>query len=245
MHLLPFVAVAQVGVPGGRPGILEVFGQAGPMAWAVAATLLAMSLASWSIMLGKYFQLQRARAHTTNFLDRFRNSQRFSEVAQEARRLPASPLVGLFEAGYAEIDSQVKAQRRGEERPASGGSYRMKSLTSLERTLRRAAGAEIGRLARGTAFLATTAAASPFIGLFGTVWGIMVAFQDIGVTGSTSLVAVAPGIAEALINTALGLVAAIPALVGYNYYAARLKTVRADLDDFTLEFLNLAERNFT
>ena len=89
------------------------------------------------------------------------------------------------------------------------------------------------------------AAAGPFIGLFGTVWGIMVAFQDIGVTGSTSLVAVAPGIAEALINTALGLVAAIPALLAYNYFASRLRQFRAELDDFTLEFMNLAERNFT
>ncbi len=236
--------IAQTGSPGARPGLLEVFFQAGPMAWMVALLLLAMSVGSWSIMMGKYLQLKRAQSHTFAFLERFRNSQRFSEVAEEARRLQASPLVGLFEAGYAEIDSQVKAARRIEERSASA-NYRMKSLVSLERTLRRAAGAELGRLARGTAFLATTAAASPFIGLFGTVWGIMVAFQDIGVSGSTSLVAVAPGIAEALVNTALGLVAAIPALLGYNYYAARLKGVRADLDDFTLEFMNLAERNFT
>lgn len=240
----PLTVVAQATSPAGRPGLLEVFFQAGPMAWTVALVLLALSVGSWSIMLGKYLQLQRAQAHTSTFLERFRNSQRFSEVAVEAKRLQASPLVGLFEAGYAEIDSQVKAGRRPEER-APATSYRMKSLVSLERTLRRATGSELGRLARGTAFLATTAAASPFIGLFGTVWGIMVAFQDIGLSGSTSLVAVAPGIAEALINTALGLVAAIPALLGYNYYAARLKGVRADLDDFTLEFMNLAERNFT
>ncbi|MGH9464985.1 MAG: MotA/TolQ/ExbB proton channel family protein [Thermoanaerobaculia bacterium] len=238
---MPLALVAQAS---SRPGLLEVFFQAGPMAWTVALVLLGLSVASWSIMLGKYLQLQRAQSHTSTFLERFRNSQRFSEVAQEAKRLQASPLVGLFEAGYAEIDSQVKAARHPDER-SPAASYRMKSLVSLERTLRRATGAELGRLARGTAFLATTAAASPFIGLFGTVWGIMVAFQDIGVSGSTSLVAVAPGIAEALINTALGLVAAIPALLGYNYYAARLKGVRTDLDDFTLEFMNLAERNFT
>jgi biopolymer transport protein TolQ len=239
------VLIAQTSAPTGRPGLLEVFTQAGPMAWSVALLLLGMSVGSWSIILGKYLQLKRAQWQTAAFLERFRNSQRFSEVAEEARRLQASPLVGLFEAGYAEIDSQVKAARRVEERPQAPTAYRMKSLVSLERTLRRAAGSELGRLARGTAFLATTAAASPFIGLFGTVWGIMVAFQDIGISGSTSLVAVAPGIAEALVNTALGLVAAIPALLGYNYYAARLKGVRADLDDFTLEFMNLAERNFT
>jgi len=240
MVSFPLYLVAQVGVED-RPGIVEVFLSAGPMAWIVAATLLLMSLVSWGIMLGKYFQLKRADQETSTFLDRFRNSQRFSEVAQVAERLQASPLVGLFEAGYAEIDSQVKLARKGQPE----GAYRIRSLNSLERTLRRAAGSELSRLARGTPFLATTAAASPFIGLFGTVWGIMVAFQDIGLSGSTSLVAVAPGIAEALINTALGLVAAIPALVGYNYYAARIKASRGDLDDFTLEFMNLAERNFT
>ena len=239
MNLTPVFVVAQIDA---RPGLIETFLSAGPMAWIVAGTLLAASVVSWGIMASKYLQLKRAEAQTDAFLERFRNSQRFSEVAEEARHLQASPLVGLFEAGYAEIDSQVKALRRAH---ADADTYRIKSLPSLERTLRRAAGAEIGGLAKGTPFLASTAAASPFIGLFGTVWGIMVAFQDIGVTGSTSLVAVAPGIAEALVNTALGLVAAIPALLGYNYYAARLKRVRADLDDFILEFMNLAERNFT
>jgi biopolymer transport protein TolQ len=100
-------------------------------------------------------------------------------------------------------------------------------------------------LSRGATFLATTAAATPFIGLFGTVWGIMQAFEDIGRTGSTSLVAVAPGIAEALINTAAGLAAAIPALLAYNYFAQELRGQRTRMEDFALEFLNLAERNFT
>jgi biopolymer transport protein TolQ len=104
---------------------------------------------------------------------------------------------------------------------------------------------ELQLLAKGTPFLATTAAASPFIGLFGTVWGIMVAFNDIGATGSTSIVAVAPGIAEALVNTAAGLAAAIPALVGYNYFGTRLRALRSEMDDFILEFMNLTERNFT
>jgi biopolymer transport protein TolQ len=115
----------------------------------------------------------------------------------------------------------------------------------VERSLRRALAVEQQLLTKGTAFLATTASASPFIGLFGTVWGIMVAFTDIGSSGSTSIVAVAPGIAEALINTSAGLAAAIPALVGYNYFGARLRASRAEMEDFILEFLNLAERNFT
>ncbi len=240
MPLAPTLITAQIGQPH-RPGLIETFLSAGPMAWFVAAVLIGMSLASWALFLGKWRQMKRASSASEKFLEVFRSSQRFSEVGGAAERLAASPLVGLFQAGYAEIDAQIKSRPDVSETR----DYRIRSLDSLHRTLRRAAGAELRQLASGTTFLATVAAAAPFIGLFGTVWGIMVAFQDIGVTGSTSLVAVAPGIAEALVNTALGLVAAIPALLGYNYFSSRLRTLRAELDDYTLEFLNLAERNFT
>ena len=155
-----------------------------------------------------------------------------------------TPLVGIFQAGYAEIDSQIK-NAPDPEKPGEKRAYRITSLPSLQRTLTRSAGVEMRAVARWLPFLATTAAASPFIGLFGTVWGIMVAFRDIGLSGSTSIVAVAPGIAEALINTAAGLAAAIPALIGYNYFSQRVRGVKGRLDDFILEFLNLAERNFT
>lgn len=234
--------VAQVGDVG-RPGLLQMFLQTGPMAWFVAGTLVLLSLASWSVMIGKLLHFRRATRDSEAFLEVFRRSQRFSEVSAQAESLQSSPLVGLFRAGYVEIDAQVKAQNRGAS--AEARSYRIRSLTALERSLRRAANLETAHLGRGTGFLATTAASSPFIGLFGTVWGIMVAFQDIGVSGSTSLVAVAPGIAEALINTALGLAAAIPALMGYNYFANRLRQMRTEMTDFLLEFINLAERNFT
>jgi biopolymer transport protein TolQ len=232
--------LAQIGAPQ-KPSLLEVFLQVGPMGWTVATILIVMSFASWTIAGGKWIQMRRAERASGTFLETFRSSQRFSEVGAAAQRLGASPLVGLFQAGYAEIDSQIKTQRL----KGDADEYRIRSLESLQRTLRRAVGSELRLLSKGTTFLATVAAAGPFIGLFGTVWGIMVAFQDIGVTGSTSLVAVAPGIAEALINTALGLVAAIPALLAYNYFASRLRQFRAELDDFTLEFMNLAERNFT
>jgi biopolymer transport protein TolQ len=150
-------------------------------------------------------------------------------------------MVGIFQAGYAEIDAQMKAAGAA----AEGGSYRLRSLPSLERSLQRAIHVELSGLSRWTSFLATTAAVTPFIGLFGTVWGIMVAFGEIGLTGSTSLAVVAPGIAEALVNTAAGLAAAIPALIAYNYFAARIRRLRVRMDDFALELLNLSERNFT
>jgi len=226
------------------PGLFDFFVQSGPMAKFILATLAVFSLCSWAIMIGKAVQLNRADRQSEKFLEAFHRSQRFSEVNAVASKLGASPLVGIFQAGYAEIDSQIK-NAPDPERPGERKAYRITSLPALQRTLQRAAGVELNGITRWTSFLATTASATPFIGLFGTVWGIMVSFRDIGMSGSTSIVAVAPGISEALINTAAGLGAAIPALIGYNYFGQRIRRTRMRLDDFILEFLNLAERNFT
>ena len=223
-------------------GLAEAFGQSGPMAQVVLGLLLCFSIVSWAIFLWKLVHLGRADRQSRKFLEIFRASKRFSEVSAATAQLAASPLVGIFQAGYAEIDHQIRAQP---EDSTARGHYQIRSLTSVERTLRRALTGELEILTRAAAFLGTTAAVTPFIGLFGTVWGIMGAFEDIGRTGSTSLVAVAPGIAEALINTAAGLGAAIPALVGYNFLAGRFKRQRHQMEDFALEFLNLTERNFT
>lgn len=224
-----------------------LFLESGWMGKFVFLLLVVLSVASWAVMITKWLQFRRGNRHTGRFLDVFRRSQRFSEVHAASSKLFASPLVGLFQAGYLEVDAQIKA--RGQDTPPSDTNpatpYRLKSLDTLQRSMRRAYGDELLALSRGTGLLATTAAASPFIGLFGTVWGIMLAFQDIGATGSTSLVAVAPGIAEALVNTAAGLAAAIPALMGYNYFGNLIRRARMEMDDFILEFLNLAERNFT
>lgn len=165
----------------------------------------------------------------------FRKAKRLADVQSAAAQHARSTLVGLFRAGYAEIEAQMA---HGEGRPT------IRSLDSVERSLIRASRIEAARLARFVPFLATTAAATPFIGLFGTVWGIMESFSAIAVTGSTSITAVAPGIAEALINTAAGLFAAIPALLAYNAFVQRLRQSRGEMEDFTLEFLNLTERNF-
>jgi len=228
------------------PTIFELFLEAGLTSKAVFALLAIMSIVSWAIMLSKLLQYRRADADGEEFLEVFRRSKRFSEVNAAAGRLDGTPMVGIFQAGYAEIDTQVKAAQ--EEARASNtapSTFRVKSLEGVERSLRRAIAVEQAVLNRGTSFLATTASASPFIGLFGTVVGIMVAFNEIGASGSTSITAVAPGIAEALINTAAGLVAAIPALVGFNFFAARLRDMRSQMQDFILEFMNLTERNFT
>ena|SRR5947209_13736618 len=226
------------------PGIFRFFFQAGPMAKLVLGALVLFSLGSWAIIFGKLVHFNRADRQSEKFMEAFHRSQRFSEVNAVANKLGASPLVGIFQAGYAEIDSQIKNAPEPE-RPGEKRAYRITSLTALERTLARAVNVELQTVTRWTGFLATTAAATPFIGLFGTVWGIMQAFNDIGLQGSTSIVAVAPGIAEALINTAAGLAAAIPALIAYNYFSQHLRRLRTRMQDFVFEFLNLAERNFT
>ena len=240
-------------------GLFDFFSQAGPVAKLILGLLVLLSLLSWAVVIGKLVQLSRADGQSARFLEAFHRSSRFSEVNAQAGKLHASPLVGIFQAGYAEIDSQIKHAREMAERPgdrraaaasaptpsAASVDYRITSLPSLERSLARAISVELQGIARWTPLLATTAAAAPFIGLFGTVWGIMVAFRDIGMSGSTSIVAVAPGISEALINTAAGLAAAIPALIAYNYFVNRIRRLKAAMQDFVLEFLNLAERNFT
>lgn len=224
-------------------GILEFFWHAGWVGRVVLGILLLFSLASWFVIFAKGLRFARAERASRRFLGHFRRSKRFSEVSAVTGELSASPLVGMFQAGYSEIDGQVKAAR-AEESDDPGSRFRIRSLAGVERALARAAGREVQSLSRHLGILATTASVTPFVGLFGTVWGIMNSFRTIGETGSTSIVAVAPGISEALVNTAAGLAAAIPALIAYNLLSARVKGFRADLEDFGLEFLNLTERNF-
>jgi biopolymer transport protein TolQ len=225
------------------------FRETGTTAKVVLAILLLFSLISWIIIFAKWIRLRRVSGQSEKFVAFFRKSKRFSEVNAIASQLPDTPLTTLFKAGYAELDAQVKANRP--EDPAvtaagtPAGKLLIKNIAGVERALERAIGVEVSRLTRYMTFLATTASACPFIGLFGTVWGIMQSFRAIGQTGSTSIAAVAPGISEALVNTAAGLAAAIPALVFYNYFMGKVRQQRAGMEDFALEFINLAERNFT
>jgi biopolymer transport protein TolQ len=223
--------------------LVQLFLNAGPTAKAVLVVLAFFSLVSWAIIIGKIWSFSRAGASSRAFLAHFRKSRKFADVLGICDKCEPSPLVGIFRAGYAELDQQVKDGR--EVAPADTGRLFVKSLASIERALERAAGVETTRLTRGLSFLATTASATPFIGLFGTVMGILISFSQIASKGSTSIVVVAPGIAEALINTAAGLVAAVPALIAYNNFNARVRAARSEMRDFALEFMNLAERHFT
>jgi biopolymer transport protein TolQ len=220
--------------------IVQAFGATGLVAKTVLAVLGVFSVISWTLMLLKVRQLRRADSDNRSFVAEFRKATRLADVQAAASKNPAAPLAGMFRAGYLELEAQVRVlQRSGQ----SAGQ--IKSLAAVERALQRAIGIESARLHRFLPFLATTASATPFIGLFGTVWGIMTTFSAIAASGSTSIVTVAPGIAESLINTAGGLAAAIPAVIAYNAFLGSLRRQRGLMEDFLLEFLNLTERTFT
>jgi biopolymer transport protein TolQ len=241
----------QVEVPVGRSStsVITLLADSTVVAKVVLIVLALFSVVSWGIVLYKAWTFRRATRHTTQFLDVFRRSNKFSEVQAVCRSLSDSPLVGLFQSGYAELTAQL---RQNIPDVANGPNPRtvvdrptLKSLTAVDRALMRASSIELNKLEHWVPFLATTASISPFIGLFGTVWGILIAFEDIGRQSSTNLSVVAPGIAEALVTTAFGLAAAIPAVLFYNYFSQRVKIFATEMDDFSMEFLNIAERNFT
>ncbi len=210
----------------------------------VLLVLLTFSAFSWGVIVYKKLQFQKAARQTASFLDVFRRSSRFSEVNAVCGSLGASPLVGLFQAGYTELNAQLRVAT--ENKPgAPAPRPTLRSLEAVDRALLRASTTEVAKLEHRVPFLATTASITPYIGLFGTVWGIMTAFQNIAGAGSTSLGVVAPGIAEALVATAAGLFAAIPAVYFYNDLTSRVKASSNDMEDFSMEFLTIAERNFT
>ena len=214
------------------------------------ASLGLLSVISWGIIFYKLWTFRRSERQSAQFLDVFRRSSKFSEVQAVCRSLGDSPLVGLFQSAYTELTAQLRQNQPAEAAASANprgapGRPTLKSLTAVDRALMRAAVVEMNKLERHITFLATTASMAPFIGLFGTVWGIIAAFENIGQTGSTNLAIVAPGIAEALVATAAGLIAAIPAVYFYNALSNRVKLFAAEMDDFAMEFLNIAERNFT
>ena len=216
----------------------QLLAQTGLVARIVLLILLAFSVFSWAIIFHKHRSFKAARRDSREFLRIFRQSKKLSDIRASCKNLKASPLVEVFLAGYREIESQAVA---GE----NPGKPRIRSLDSVHRALQIAASAELTRMEQWLSWLATTGSVTPFIGLFGTVWGIIDAFRGLGTAGTASLRSVAPGISEALVTTAAGLFAAIPAVVAYNQFVQRIKEFGALMDDFALEFLNMTERHFT
>ena len=209
----------------------------------VLIVLIYFSVVSWAIIFYKLLQVYRANKESERFLEFFWKTKRFDTISTQLDRFPNSPLSLMFNEGYTELKKLIEAGEQQVDDPTVI-STDVGGIDNISRALRRATTSEITRLEKYTTVLATTGSTAPFIGLFGTVWGIMTAFKGIGETGSASLAVVAPGIAEALIATAIGLVAAIPAVMGYNHFQNKIRVVVAQMDNFSTEFLNIVQRSF-
>ena len=214
----------------------------GPVVQIVLYLLISFSIISWGIILYKMRQVRTARRQSQRFVEMFWDTKNLTTIHTASQELKQSPVAQVFRAGYQELVRLTRAKRPnapGEEMATDLGG-----VENVERAMKRATSQELTQLEKALTFLATTASSTPFIGLFGTVWGIMTAFRGLSTTQSSSIQAVAPGISEALIATAVGLFAAIPALIGYNYFARQIRVLHADMENFASEFLNIAERHF-
>lgn len=229
----------------GAGSIMDLVFRTGPFASAILAILLLFSLISWTIMVRKWLSFHQIDNQSRGFVAVFRKSSRLSEVSTACEHYRGSPLSGIFTAGYQELNAQLQSSKPRETATNPGHPVLTeRNIAGIQRSLQRAAAAELSVMERNMSWLATTASATPFIGLLGTVIGIIDAFMGLGFEKTASIQAVAPGIAEALIATAAGLFAAIPAVVGYNQFVHRIKNIASEMDDFSTEFLNLIERSF-
>jgi biopolymer transport protein TolQ len=212
--------------------IISLLSKATPVSKFAMLLLMVFSVISWAIIIFKLAEYRKARRNSDRFVAYFRRTKNFSEINKFASTLKNSPLALIFKYGYKELSVQMGYENNADSI----------NVECINRSLVRASNTEITRLERLNGFLATTATVSPFIGLFGTVWGIFTAFQQIGEQMNANLATVAPGIAEALVATALGLFAAIPAVIFYNLLLNKLKVMIASMEDFINEFLNVSEK---
>lgn len=220
----------------------EMVTHSGALVFSVLLLLVIASVASWAIIGYKGFSLHQAQVQSISFLESFWQSKRLDEIYNHSEQFQRSPIAQVFRAGYVEL-AKVK-QRSQEKDERMEMRETLDPSTNIERALRRAATSELTSLESLVPFLATTGSTAPFVGLFGTVIGIMKAFRDIGNVGSANLATVAPGIAEALIATAAGLFAAIPAVVAYNYFLSRTRVLSSEMDNFSNDFMNIVRRHF-
>ena len=232
-------------MPSSAPFESSLFGQIGRtsgVALAILIVLAIFSIFSWAIILRKWLTFRQIARKNESFIALFRKSSRLSEIGTACELYRGTPLSGIFSAGYQELNAQIKTiTAQDPNHPVLSD----RNFTGVQRALQRASAAELTALERSMSWLATTGSVTPFIGLLGTVMGIISAFQGLGMEKTASIQAVAPGIADALIATAFGLFAAIPAVIAYNQFISKMKTVAVEMDDFSSEFLNLVERSFS
>lgn len=242
-------AVTSVDLGGQFHGnILEMILGAGPMVQFVLFLLLFFSVVSWAIILMKYRIIRKSKKENLLFLDIYMKSNNFADIFVESKKFRHSTIAEVFRAGYTELGKLAKLRKESVHAMDNPGDevapFELRGIDNVERALNRASESESSKMESFLGFLATTGNASPFIGLFGTVWGIMNAFRGIGTKGTATLAVVAPGISEALIATAAGLAAAIPAVIFYNYYLNQTKVISLETDGFASEFLNIIERYY-
>jgi biopolymer transport protein TolQ len=235
--------LAQTGLtPNQQHGILELVTGSSLLVQAVLYLLVMFSVISWGIIFFKFRQVRTAKNESEKFIEIFWDTRNLSSIHEASRQLKSSSVAQVFRAGYEELLRVSRSKK--ETSHGEGLTTELGGVDNVARAMKRATSMEITKLEKSLTFLATTASTTPFIGLFGTVWGIMNAFRGLSVTHSSSIQAVAPGIAEALVATAAGLAAAIPAVMAYNHFVQRIKVLAVDMDNFSHEFLNIAERHF-
>lgn len=229
--------------------IFQMIFDAGPVVKFVMLLLLCFSVVSWAIIFLKFKIISKAYHESVSFTESFWRSRNLSDAFTMAKSLPRSSVAKVFRTGYLElrkisqVSSNVSADSNLDVPNNNEGGFDFSGSDNVKRTLRRSINAETGKLSRYIPFLATAGNTAPFIGLFGTVWGIMNTFQGIGQSGSASLAVVAPGISEALVATAAGLAVAIPSVIGYNYFTSKIKNINFEMQSFAADFLNIVERD--
>jgi biopolymer transport protein TolQ len=226
---------------GMRMDVWDLIWNSGVIVKFVLLLLLTFSVLSWAIIFAKNAQVTRVSLANSRFLDIFWKATSLDSIFNDIQKFKGSSCASVFKAGYTELQRIAEAKNRNK---AGDDGVTLTGIDNISRALRKASDNEIASLEGRTSFLATVGSTSPFIGLFGTVWGIMTAFQNIGNTGAASLAVVAPGISEALITTAVGLAAAIPAVMGYNYFVGKFRKQDLELSNFNSDFLNIVKRNF-
>ncbi len=229
---------------GGGMSVADLVIGTGPVVQLVLITLAGFSVGSWGIILYKLVQVSRARRESDRFISIFWESKNLAAIHTASVGLKSSPVAQVFRAGYQELLHLTRAKRQAVGAESSGFSTDLGGVENVTRAMKRQTNVELSKLEKGVPFLATTASTSPFVGLFGTVWGVMTAFMGLSAAHTSNIQAVAPGIAEALITTAFGIVVAVPAQVFYNHLATRARELSIEMENFTSEFLNIAERHF-
>lgn len=237
-------ALAQTDAPLRQDNILHMVTGSGLVVQGVLYFLILFSVLSWAVIFYKLRQIRVARRQSARFIEIFWDTKNLTSIHTASQELKESPVAQVFRSGYQELVRLTRSRRHSAAPGDNPEDTDLGGVDNVDRAMRRAIRQEVTRLEKALTFLATTASATPFIGLFGTVWGIMNAFLGLSATQSSSIQAVAPGIAEALIATATGLIAAIPAVISFNHFARQIRVLAAEMENFASEFLNIAERHF-